>query len=475
MWHVGIDLHRVTVVIAAVNDAGEAMDPITIRCEDTEAIRRSRQEARRFSRGDRSERHVSLALRSAPPVRHGPPGPSAAPAGHDTTPQKTDKLDAQLLANLLRINQIPLAYIPPEPYQQLRELTRCRLGSGRIRRRRRSNCGRSWPGRIGRRRTACPSASRPGLVPQAGLRADREPGPRRAAGTAGALPPAIGDPRSHVVDLREAFPQVGGPDGRSTALGCYSALLIVARTGRGRTFSHGQASRRLCRVDLARPPVRRPLLPRLDHAAGFALAAVDPGRGGDEGDPRRSGLEELLHAGAEAVQREDRAGRDRTQAGGNMLETAAAVAWRTCRRSRLRQGCIAHQYGRRWPGKGTGGASHRSDDWALRPVNKILCDERQFGRHEWVTTMCALRQTMERRKRMERTTRRRHPCQHISANPFADQGCHCRPLAPRLASLRSGVVMILENPKIRALTRGRLWVSPFHLCPRFTSRTDENQ
>jgi transposase len=39
---------------------------------------------------------------------------------------KTDKLDAQLLANLLRINQIPLAYIPPESYQQLRDLTRCR-------------------------------------------------------------------------------------------------------------------------------------------------------------------------------------------------------------------------------------------------------------------------------------------------------------------------------------------------------------
>ncbi len=28
---------------------------------------------------------------------------------------KTDKLDAQLLANLLRIDQIPLSYIPPEP------------------------------------------------------------------------------------------------------------------------------------------------------------------------------------------------------------------------------------------------------------------------------------------------------------------------------------------------------------------------
>jgi transposase len=44
---------------------------------------------------------------------------------------KTDKLDAQLLANLLRINQIPLAYIPSEPYQRLRDLVRCRARLGR--------------------------------------------------------------------------------------------------------------------------------------------------------------------------------------------------------------------------------------------------------------------------------------------------------------------------------------------------------
>ena len=55
---------------------------------------------------------------------------------------KTDKLDAQLLANLLRINQIPLAYIPPEPYQQLRDLTRARARLvQRAGRRRRSSCG----------------------------------------------------------------------------------------------------------------------------------------------------------------------------------------------------------------------------------------------------------------------------------------------------------------------------------------------
>jgi hypothetical protein len=40
MWHVGIDLHREFVVIAAVNDAGEAMSPLRIACQDTAGILR---------------------------------------------------------------------------------------------------------------------------------------------------------------------------------------------------------------------------------------------------------------------------------------------------------------------------------------------------------------------------------------------------------------------------------------------------
>jgi transposase len=42
---------------------------------------------------------------------------------------KTDRLDAMLLAQLLRINQIPLAYVPSERFESLRQLTRqrCRL------------------------------------------------------------------------------------------------------------------------------------------------------------------------------------------------------------------------------------------------------------------------------------------------------------------------------------------------------------
>ena len=38
MWHVGIDLHRATIVMASVNDTGEAMKPVTIHCRDTAMI-----------------------------------------------------------------------------------------------------------------------------------------------------------------------------------------------------------------------------------------------------------------------------------------------------------------------------------------------------------------------------------------------------------------------------------------------------
>ena len=129
------------------------------------------------------------------------------------------------------------------------------------------------------------------------------------------------------------------------------------------------------------------------------MAAVDLGRGGDEGDPGRCRFEELLHARAKALQREDRAGGDGTQTGGDLLETITSLATHARRASGVeRNCCFAHQHGRRWPGKGTGGTiPHRSDDWALRPVNNILCDGHPLGRHEWVTTMCATANNSRRR------------------------------------------------------------------------------
>lgn len=131
MWHVGIDLHREFVVMAAVNDLGEVMDPVRIRCEDTAAIVRVVKVLGTFRaviEASGTYRWLYDLLRPHGVVLLAHPLRLRAMIQRRS---KTDKLDAQLLANLLRINQIPLAYIPPEPYQQLRELTRCRGRLGR--------------------------------------------------------------------------------------------------------------------------------------------------------------------------------------------------------------------------------------------------------------------------------------------------------------------------------------------------------
>jgi transposase len=131
MWHVGIDLHRATVVLAAVNDVGEAMNPISIPCSDTAAVVNTVKRLEPFRaviEACGTYRWLYDLLRPHGTVLLAHPTRLRAMIQRRT---KTDKLDAQLLANLLRINQIPLAYIPPEPYQQLRDLTRGRARLGR--------------------------------------------------------------------------------------------------------------------------------------------------------------------------------------------------------------------------------------------------------------------------------------------------------------------------------------------------------
>ena len=131
MWHVGIDLHRVFVVIAAVHDNGEAMKPVRIACSETEDILNAVRPLGRFRaviEASGTYRWLYDLLRPHGTVLLAHPLRLRAMIQRRT---KTDKLDAQLLANLLRINQIPLAYIPPEPYQRLRDLVRCRVRMGR--------------------------------------------------------------------------------------------------------------------------------------------------------------------------------------------------------------------------------------------------------------------------------------------------------------------------------------------------------
>ena len=131
MWHVGIDLHREFIVIAGVRDNGEAMDPLRFSCRDRESIRDTLCSLGRFravieATGTYRWLYDLLSPHGVILLAH----PFYLRAMIQRR-SKTDKLDAQLLANLLRINQIPLAYIPPEPYQRLRDLVRCRTRLGR--------------------------------------------------------------------------------------------------------------------------------------------------------------------------------------------------------------------------------------------------------------------------------------------------------------------------------------------------------
>lgn len=131
MWHVGIDLHRESVVIAAVNDAGEVTKPVSVHCEDTATIVnvvKALGSFRAVIEASATYRWLYNLLQPHGTILLAHPFRLRVMVQRRT---KTDKLDAQLLANLLRINQIPLAYIPPEPYHQLRELTRRRARLGR--------------------------------------------------------------------------------------------------------------------------------------------------------------------------------------------------------------------------------------------------------------------------------------------------------------------------------------------------------
>ena len=109
------------------DDSGRAIEPARIGCLDTDAILRATERLKPFRaviEATSNYRWLYDLLSPHGTVLVAHPLRLRAMVQRRS---KTDKLDSQLLANLLRIDQVPLSYVPPKAYQHLREVTRFRV------------------------------------------------------------------------------------------------------------------------------------------------------------------------------------------------------------------------------------------------------------------------------------------------------------------------------------------------------------
>ena len=126
MYYAGIDLHRSNIVVSFEDQAGPVGRPRRFSCRDTAAIMSFFENQTPFcavieaSCGYRWLYDLLSPLGTV--VLAHPRRLRAIVDGR----AKTDKLDAALLAKLLRADLIPRAYVPPIDYAQLRDLTRMR-------------------------------------------------------------------------------------------------------------------------------------------------------------------------------------------------------------------------------------------------------------------------------------------------------------------------------------------------------------
>jgi len=126
MHYVGIDLHKRDLVMAVEDDRGPVGKPRRITCRDEAAIVKAFRKLRPFRaviEASSSYRWLYDLLEPLGAVVLAHPLKLRAIV---TARAKTDKLDAALLARLLRAGLVPASYVPPQRYQVLREVTRAR-------------------------------------------------------------------------------------------------------------------------------------------------------------------------------------------------------------------------------------------------------------------------------------------------------------------------------------------------------------
>ncbi len=126
MHYAGIDLHRTTLMIAVETESGPVGKPRRLYCKDVQGIYQHFEKLQPFRavvEASSSYRWLYDLLSPLGEVILAHPRRLKAIVDGRA---KTDKLDAALLAKLLRVDLIPLAYVPPESYATLREITRAR-------------------------------------------------------------------------------------------------------------------------------------------------------------------------------------------------------------------------------------------------------------------------------------------------------------------------------------------------------------
>lgn len=126
MHYVGIDLHKRYLVMAVEDERGPVGKPRRLECRDEAAIVKAFRRLRPFRaviEASSSYRWLYDRLDPLGKVVLAHPLKLRAIV---TARAKTDKLDAALLARLLRAGLVPESYVPPQPYQVLREVTRVR-------------------------------------------------------------------------------------------------------------------------------------------------------------------------------------------------------------------------------------------------------------------------------------------------------------------------------------------------------------
>lgn len=124
--HAGIDLHKQDLVVGVEDEHGPVGKPRRLPCRDEKAIRDYFERLRPFRAVIEASSSYRWLYELLSPLGHVILAHPYRLRAIVSARAKTDKLDAALLARLLRAGLIPEAYIPPKEIEELRQVTRGR-------------------------------------------------------------------------------------------------------------------------------------------------------------------------------------------------------------------------------------------------------------------------------------------------------------------------------------------------------------